>query len=47
MDKNQVVWQDELLKYSITRGENLSFKSGIYNREVHLKSLIYWIFHPG
>jgi len=32
MDKNQVVWQDELLKFSITRGENLSFKSGIYNR---------------
>ena len=32
MDKNQVVWQDDLLKYSILRGENLSFKSGIYNR---------------
>ncbi|MBK6859645.1 MAG: hypothetical protein IPG95_05095 [Saprospiraceae bacterium] len=32
IDKNQVVWQDELLKYSILKGETLSFKSGIYNR---------------
>lgn len=32
IDKNQVVWQDQLLVYSITRGDNLAFSSAIYNR---------------
>ena len=32
MDMNQVVWQDELYKFSIFKGEQLSFKSAIYNR---------------
>ena len=37
MDKNQVVWQDDLLKYSILRGENLSFKSEFTIGAGHLK----------
>ena len=32
IDKNQVVWQDQLLVYSIIRGDNLAFSSAIYNR---------------
>ena len=32
MDMNQVVWQDESYKFSIFKGEQLSFKSAIYNR---------------
>lgn len=32
MDKNQVVWQDDLLKYAINKGEALTFKSGVFNK---------------
>ena len=32
MDKNQVVWQDELLKLGKMKGESLSFTSGIINK---------------
>lgn len=32
IDKNQVVWQDQLLSFSITKGEKLDFASAIFNR---------------
>ncbi|MEZ4953745.1 MAG: LamG-like jellyroll fold domain-containing protein [Saprospiraceae bacterium] len=32
VDRNQVVWQDDLLEFSMIQGENLSFNSGILNQ---------------
>ena len=32
MDKNQVIWQDDLISFDMMRGEELSFTSGILNQ---------------
>ncbi len=32
VDKNQIVWQEEMYKFSMFKGESLNFETSIYNR---------------
>ena len=48
MDKNQVVWQDDLLQFSMIRGDHLTFSSTIINqggavKAFHIENIPSWL----